>query len=115
MPDNKKYAIIVTCAEVRGESGAVIVSEGSKRALVNGEWVRGGTSHIFEGVLPSDVHTFDSREEAEAFARDLDSPESKANTRWWMTWHPWYVEAKSWEVVELEPIMETKQIGWRSA
>lgn len=112
---NTKYAIVVTCAEVRGESGAVIVSEGTKRVLVNGEWVRGEVRPIFDGRLPSDARTFDSREEAEAFARDLDSPESKANTRWWMTWHPWYVQPKSWEVVELKPIMETKQIGWRSA
>lgn len=113
MAHTSKFAIIATCKEVEGASGSSVMSEGTRCVVVNDEWVRGGTSLLWgDEPLPKTTKLFDSREEAEAFARDLDSPKAKARTDWWMTWHPWYVQPKSWEVVELEPVLAP--VAWRA-
>jgi hypothetical protein len=109
------FAIIATCKEIRGESGTAIVSDGERRVLITGEW--GDTTSVLwlDRTLPRETRQFATREEAEKHGHYLDSDEAKNDRSWWKTWHPWYVEPKSWEVVELKAVTRTETIGWAVA
>lgn len=112
------FAIIVTCKEVKGESGGTLIHDGAKVVVINESegWVSHTCRSLWAGeTIPKDAKTFPTREKAEAFARYLDSDEAKNDTSWWKTWHPWYVQPKSWEVVELKPVTRTEVVGFKIA
>lgn len=110
------FIIIATCKEVRADSGAIVTDEGLKVVVINDDegWVSHTTRSLWVGeTIPKSAKTFPTREEAEAFAKFLDSDEAKNDRSWWKTWHPWYVQPKSWEVVEVAPKTQEVVIGWK--
>lgn len=102
----RKFSVIVACKEAISANGHVVTRQAEKRWVCNSEggWVE-ATSQGFFGYseIPGDVKAFASREDAEKFAR-----------RW--KGHPWYCQPTGeFEVIELEPVMVTRQCGWRRA
>lgn len=110
------FIIIATCKEVLGASGNPVMHE-SARVVVCNEldgWVSHTCHSLWAGeTIPKEAKTFETSEAAEAFARYLDSDEAKNNTSWWTTWHPWYIQPKAWEVVEVIPATKIVTTGWR--
>ena len=96
------YAIEVTCKEVLGKEGYCLVEEGDVVIVivVEGEF---GLSTCREEFL--EYHTpltYDTVEEAEKAAKTVVK-----------MLNPWYIKAKSYKVVSVEPVYEAKIVGWK--
>lgn len=95
----KHYAIKVVCKQVLDQDGFSLMEEGEVVFLVEDEY---GHSTCSESWLHySTLLTYETYEQADGVARRLTKH-----------LNPWYVEAKSYEIVEVKPIYETKIVGW---
>lgn len=91
------FALRIVCEEVRGKDNRVITCDGDVVFLVDSEWGH-TTSH--EEWVGDRLITFDTAEAAHKCANKLKP-------------HPWYIRPKSYEVVCVEPVYETKMVGWK--
>lgn len=91
------YAIKIVCKKVKSSSGGIIIPEDAVVYLVDGEW--GTTTYSSFVVAGTDLLVWDTFEEADKAARKLTKK-----------LHPWYIKAKSYEVVEVQPVY--KVVGY---
>ena len=91
------YAIKVVCKRVKSSSGRIIIHEDAVVYLVDGEW--GTTTSSSFVVAGTDLLVWDTFEEADKVAKKLTKK-----------LHPWYIKAKSYEIVEVQPVY--KVIGY---
>lgn len=92
------FIVKVVCKEVLDADGCVFRKEDEEEYLCEDEWGVTAMSGWYN-VPPSCVLTFGTREEALSFAEKWES-------------HQWYIKPKSYEVLEVEPVYETKIVGW---
>lgn len=93
------YAIKIVCKEVLDHYEWPIVRDGEVMWIVVDEYgVYDTCTDYGDGCIPLDVLLFDTEEEAKAFL----VPKDKL----------WYIKPKSYEIVEVKPIYETKIVGW---
>lgn len=97
-----KYGLIVTSKEAVSSDGVVLTRDGARYWVVDecGGWVDAtSTSTEWDtGKVPDDLKTFRTREAAEKFGQ-----------RW--KGHPWYVQPRDFEVIEVEARYVQK--GWK--
>lgn len=94
------FAIEVTCKEMLGKEGYRLVEDGDVVILVEDEF---GLSTCREEFLEYRTPlTYDTVEEAEKAAKTVVK-----------MLNPWYIKAKSYKVVSVEPVYETKIVGWK--
>ena len=96
------YSIKIVCEQVLDHDGWPIVRDGEVVWLVVDEW--GEYYHCTDygdGDIHPDAVVFDTEEEAKAEAL-LVSKDML-----------WYIKPKSYEVVCVEPVYETKIVGWK--
>lgn len=92
------YAIKVICKEMRSKDGGIITREGDVVYLLDSEW--GTTTYSSFVVSGTDLFVWDTFEEADKAAKKLTK-----------NLHPWYIKAKSYEIVEVEPVY--KVVGYK--
>jgi hypothetical protein len=92
------YAVIITSKEVLVDEDYVITQAGERFWIVEEDswaWARGS-----QDPAPKDLWTFETQDDAHRFMAEE-------------VFYPWWVQANTYEVVEVEPIYEPKVIGWR--
>jgi hypothetical protein len=100
MSDRVKYALRITCKEVRAFDGTILTPSGTV------VWAS-ESSHYYSsseernGKIPPDIYTFDTFEEADAIGK---------------TWkgYPWFYSPGVVEVVAVTPTFKMVQDGWAS-
>lgn len=85
------YAIKIVCKEVKSSDGYLLTREGSTVYLVEDEWGITTRSVIFGAG--ANLLIWDTAEEADKAAKKLTK---KLN--------PWYIKAKSYEIMEVNPV-----------
>ncbi len=98
-----RYAVIVSSRQAKAFDGAIRTKHGEEFwiMIAHDGWAA-ATSSRFCGMsqVPGDVKPFDTRAEAEEFAK-----------RW--KGHPWWCDANgTFRIVEIVPHMITIQRGW---
>lgn len=91
------YAIKIVCKEVKGQSGSTIVYEGN--IVYVGMVSEGITTYHSIVVAGTDLLVWDTFEEADKAAKKLTKK-----------LHPWYIKAKSYEIVKVQPVY--KVVGY---
>ena len=102
----KLYAVVVESSEARSGSPGepIMTKEGEKFIVVNQPegWVEADSRH-WSGKVPADAKVFKTPEAAEKFAK-----------RW--KGHPWWVKPNgNFEVIEVEPVFESKFAGYKKS
>jgi hypothetical protein len=102
------FGLIVSSREVPAYNGHILTQEDERFFVTNeeGGWVEATSTSVkfverLErkiGVVPKEIKVFKTREAAEKFGK-----------RW--KGHPWYVQPKDFEVIELAPV--TARVSWK--
>lgn len=97
--ENRQYALIAVCKQFLDADDYELQMEDSEEWIVY--YMYGyTTTHSVLHSVPEGVATFSSLEEIEEFKKK------------WVP-HPWWIVPKEWKVVEVEPVYETKIVGWK--
>ena len=94
----KQYALIVVCKQFLDSDDYELQMEDSEEWIVD-DMYGCATTHSVLHSIPTDLTTFSSLEEIEEFKKE------------WVP-HPWWIVPKEWKVVEVEPVYESKIVGW---
>ena len=96
---DKQYALIVVCKKFLDADDYELQMEDSEEWVVEDMYGYDTTHSVLHSV-PYNLTIFSSLEDIEEFKQE------------WVP-HPWWIVPKEWKVVEVEPVYETKIVGWK--
>ena len=100
--ENSYFILVVSSKEEKCANDSIMTQEGEKFLVLNEPegWVPATSCH-WDGEIPKDAKTFSSIKLAEKFAKKWKG-------------HPWWCNPNgNFEVIPVEPLYETKQVGWK--